>query len=121
MADDFLDDPKGQLNNNLETEKSLEGNRLSVSQFENLIPTFNKCTESNSELEILEYLKKKEVKEPNVERTRKNAKASIRGTQLHQLQYFHQLFSRVEQLGRGVGLDDFSKTFPNMGDRYYQT
>ncbi|MGI6443946.1 MAG: hypothetical protein ACOX06_02970 [Candidatus Dojkabacteria bacterium] len=112
MKGEFLD------SENNEVEKNGEGSRLSVSQFESLIPVFDECKKFDSELEVLQYLKKKEVEELDIEEVRDNARASIRGTQIHQLQYFYQLFSRVEKLGRKITLEDFNRTFPNKDNLF---
>ena len=108
----------------LDTEEQKQGNRLSISAMEKVIPIydiFNELiNEENDEYNALRFLVKihKEKKEEDISEVVRNAKASIRGTQLHNLQYFHSLFSRVTRLGRDVEREDILKTFPYQKKGY---
>lgn len=96
------------------------GNRLSVSQMERVIPLFNKYFDVDDDIDVAKDLKKQEDRELDTQEARVSAEASIYGTQIHQLQYFQQLFSRVHNLCRDVDIEDFKATFPFRDKSYYE-
>lgn len=117
MVDGLEYKQKG-LWSDIENEKSSEdreclqiGNRLSVSQIEKIIPLFNQSMEYSNEYDILQILKINNQGTWSEKEAERSAHFSIYGTQLHYLQYFYQLFSRVEGLGREIDMSDFKKTF----------
>lgn len=126
-----MPDPKYMQENLIDTQDTFEielpstppkketnGSRISPSQIENLSNLYDIYKDSHDEKDFLNRIR--EEKPFEKEKTLENAKWSIYGTQLHQLQYFTQLFKRSGSLKRYPNLNDFKNTFPYREREYYE-
>lgn len=89
-----------------------KGNRISVSKFESLVPLYNAYLEDPTGAKLLEVGRSKMFeKEQDDSRILKNAESAIYGTQIHQLQYFTQIYERCAEFGQEPSEVDFADTF----------
>lgn len=99
-----------------------EGSRVSVSQLEKLIPLYGECLNCRSEIEVRKTISSFGREEGvSAGEVYSSAVFSVYGTQLHQLQYFTQLFERTKVLGRKPNEQDFKHTFLYKEEDYYNT
>ncbi|OGC37480.1 hypothetical protein A2436_01115 [candidate division WS6 bacterium RIFOXYC1_FULL_33_9] len=109
-----------ELPNTSKKEKrdSVEGARVSPSQIEKLSYLYELHNRIPNDIDFVHELTKIEPIEK--EKALESARYSIYGTQMHQLQYFTQLFNRTEQLNRLPSKNDFLYTFPFRNSEYYK-
>ncbi len=115
-----FDDSSAFLDYDESSEKEVKnGNRISVSRLESLVPLYNASQEDPTGLALLRLSRSLNNRiEECDEKILRNAKSSILGTQLHQLQYITQLFARSAFFDRLPDGTDFYSTFPFRSFEY---